>query len=75
MALPSGQLLHVGRAGMLQQDIIGWRVCRVRGCASFPWHGRVVPDKTHDGKEKARGKRWQDIRFRKTATDIIANKS
>src|SRR2546428_12823035 len=42
MALPSGQLLHFGRVETLRQDIIGRRVCRVRGCAAFPWHGRVV---------------------------------
>ena len=37
------------------------------GCASFPWHGRVVPERTNEGKEKARGNRWEDIRFMKTA--------
>src|SRR5262245_43761070 len=28
--------------------------CRGHGCAAAPWHRRVVPEQTHDGKDKAR---------------------
>lgn len=44
----------------------------VCGLASFPWHGCFVPERTIDGKEKARGNRWQDIRFMNTADAFLS---